>query len=205
MCHDMPLVPPSLLFQGGGGERSILGKINSKKKGAAGERELAKLLRDYGYDTRRSQQYCGVNGDADVVGLPGIHIECKRVERLNICEAMEQAINDSGANDLPFGYDFPTVFHRKNNCEWLVTMRLEDWLDLCMSGSWTIHYHLKRSEKYSLYDEIESAYKVPELLRFDFSTVCHEKGENEWLVTMKFVRWIYIYHEWESGKALEQE
>ena len=57
---------------------------NSRRKGADGERELAKKLKEYGYDTRRGQQYSGANGDADVVGLPGIHIECKRVERLNI-------------------------------------------------------------------------------------------------------------------------
>lgn len=54
--------------------------MNSRQKGARGERELAKVLRSYGYETRRGQQYCGANGDADVMGLPGIHIECKRVK-----------------------------------------------------------------------------------------------------------------------------
>ena len=45
--------------------------------------ELANLLKDYGFeDARRGQQYCGANGDADVVGLEGVHIECKRVEKL---------------------------------------------------------------------------------------------------------------------------
>ena len=104
--------------------------MNSKQKGARGERELAKILKEYGYDCRRGQQYCGANGDADVIGLPGIHIECKRVERLNIYDAIDQAKADSGKNDIPFGYDKPTVFHRKDNCEWLVTMTLEDWMDL---------------------------------------------------------------------------
>lgn len=102
----------------------------SKDKGARGERELANILKDYGYETRRGQQFCGANGDADVVGLPGIHIECKRVERLNIYEAMEQAISDSNAKDLPYSYNIPTVFHRKNGHEWLVTMRLEDWITI---------------------------------------------------------------------------
>lgn len=54
---------------------------NSKNKGA---RELSSKLKGYGYNTRRGQQHCGANGDADVVELPGIHIECKRVEKLNI-------------------------------------------------------------------------------------------------------------------------
>lgn len=106
-------------------------KINSKAKGAKGERELAKKLKEYGYsEVKRSQQYCGANGDADLVGLPNIYIECKRVEKLNIYDAIDQAKSDSGKNELPFGYRLPTVFHRKNDHEWLVTMCLDDWMQL---------------------------------------------------------------------------
>lgn len=86
--------------------------MNSRNKGAKGERELAKVLRQYGYDCRRGQQYSGANGDADVVGLPGIHIECKRVERLNIQDAVDQAKRDKRDDEIP------AVFHRKNNREW---------------------------------------------------------------------------------------
>ena len=98
--------------------------VNSKKKGARGERELSKILRDYGYNARRGQQYCGANGDADVVGLPGIHIECKRVEKLNLLDAMGQAVHDAAAGLIP------AVFHRRDRCEWLVTMRLDDWMQI---------------------------------------------------------------------------
>ena len=98
--------------------------INSRQKGAKGERELASILKGYGYPCRRGQQYCGANGDADVVGLPEIHIECKRVERLNLYEAVDQSKRDTKKEELP------AVFHRKNHCEWLVTMPLEDWMKL---------------------------------------------------------------------------
>ena len=98
--------------------------MNSRQKGAAGERELAKKLREYVYECRRGQQYCGANGDADVIGLPGIHIECKRVERLNIDDAMLQAIRDRREGE------FPAVFHRKNNGKWMVTMLLDDWKEI---------------------------------------------------------------------------
>lgn len=97
---------------------------NSKNKGARGERELSSKLKEYGYNTRRGQQYCGANGDADVVGLPNIHIECKRVEKLNIYNAISQAKADAKDNELP------TVFHRKDRSEWLVTMTLEDWMKI---------------------------------------------------------------------------
>ena len=102
--------------------------INSKKKGAEGERELSRKLREYGYDCRRSVQYCGANGDADVVGLPGIHIEAKRVERLNLSNAISQAISDSREGEIP------VVMHRKNHESWLVTMHLEDWIELYKEG-----------------------------------------------------------------------
>ena len=99
-----------------------------RERGKRGERELAGILRDYGYDCRRGQQYCGASGDADVVGLPGIHIECKRVERLNLYDAMEQSKRDAREQESP------AVFHRRDRCEWLVTMRLDDWMKLYKEG-----------------------------------------------------------------------
>lgn len=97
--------------------------INSRRKGADGERELSKVLQEYGYtEAKRGQQFCGINGNADVIdALPNIHIECKRVERLNIHEAMEQAKRDTKGK-------LPAVFHRKNRSKWLVTMELPDFM-----------------------------------------------------------------------------
>ena len=95
---------------------------NSRAKGARGERELSKVLRGYGYDTRRGQQYSGANGDADVVGLPNIHIECKWVEKLNLDKAMNQSIDDARDGEIP------VVMHKKNRKPWLITMRLDEWM-----------------------------------------------------------------------------
>lgn len=97
----------------------------SNDKGKRGERELAQFLRAHGYGgAKRGQQYCGADGSADVVGLPGVHIECKRVERLNLHDAMGQAKADARGGDIP------AVFHKKNRGEWLVTMRAEDMLTM---------------------------------------------------------------------------
>ena len=97
--------------------------INSRNKGASGERELANLLKSYGYKTWRGQQFSGANGDADVEGLMDVHIECKRVEKLNLYKAMAQSKRDASVNN-----EIPTVFHRKNRQKWLVTMELDDWI-----------------------------------------------------------------------------
>ena len=98
--------------------------MNSKNKGTAGERELAAILREKGFDARRGQQFCGWNGDADVVGLPGIHIECKRVEKLNLYAAMRQSIRDARKGESP------VVMHRRNREKWLVTQNFEDWIEM---------------------------------------------------------------------------
>lgn len=98
--------------------------MNSRQKGKRGELEAAKVLKGYGYDARRGQQFSGANGDADVVGLPGIHLEVKRVEKLNISEAMQQSIRDAREGELP------VVMHRKNRETWLVTMPLRVFMVL---------------------------------------------------------------------------
>lgn len=98
--------------------------INSRRKGAESERQLAHALQSYGYDSRRGCQYSGANGDADVVGLPGIHIECKHVEKLNLYKAMSQSINDAREGEKP------VVIHRKNRTKWLITMRLDDFMEI---------------------------------------------------------------------------
>lgn len=100
--------------------------VNSKAKGARFERQLASKFRDHGYEARRTAQYCGNTGDAsDVVGLPGIHIEAKHQERMQLYDWMEQAKRDSAGSGK-----LPVVFHKKNNCEILVTMELDDFMKI---------------------------------------------------------------------------
>lgn len=98
---------------------------NSRRKGKDGELELSRVLRNHGYDCRRGQQHKGGGDSPDVVGLDGIHIECKRVERLNIEEALAQARRDSERSG-----NVPVVMHRRNYEPWKVTMDLEQWLPL---------------------------------------------------------------------------
>lgn len=102
---------------------------SSQRKGRDGERELRDVLQGYGY-----QVECGdpvsFGSVPDLVGLPGIHIECKRVEKLNVPEAMRQTVRDSER----FRDGMPALFHRRNRQSWLVTMRLDDWMKVYKGG-----------------------------------------------------------------------
>lgn len=95
----------------------------SKNKGRRGELELAQKLNGMGYTSVKAGACTSYGQEADVSGLRGVHIECKRVERLDLTGAMQQATRDSDR----FHDGLPAVFHRKNREEWYVTMRLEDW------------------------------------------------------------------------------
>lgn len=97
--------------------------VNSRQKGKRGELELAAKLRELfpHLDVRRSQQFSGKTDDSmDLVGFPGLSIECKRVQSLNIYNAIQQALEGKGV---------PSVFHRKNHQDWLVTVRLSDLIE----------------------------------------------------------------------------
>ena len=98
--------------------------MNVKKKGNAGERELARLLCEQGYQSHRNNQaYIGGKENPDVT-LPGMHVECKRVEALRLYDALEQARRDANNHALP------CVMHRKNHAPWVVIMYFEDWINL---------------------------------------------------------------------------
>ena len=95
---------------------------NSRQKGKRGELELCKALKEnFGWDARRSVQYCGDAGDSDLIAVqaPNLFIECKLVQNLNLHKAMDLAVEQAGGMT-------PAVFHRKDRTDWLVTVRIED-------------------------------------------------------------------------------
>lgn len=104
--------------------------MNSRQKGARGEREWRDQLRAAGYTARRGQQFAGGTDSPDVIcdelcGL--IHFEVKRVESLNLAAAMEQAKRDAVGK-------VPVVAHRRNSQPWLVTLPAEALFRLFRDG-----------------------------------------------------------------------
>ena len=117
-------------------------KINSKQKGAVGERELAQLLRNQGWmDARRGVQYSGLKGDADVVGVQGIHIECKRCQQVSDEKWLQQAEHDARIGEIP------VVIYRRNHEQWKLLIR-QDLADL-------IWQTLTEEQKQVIYDRVK--------------------------------------------------
>ena len=108
--------------------RSEIGK-SSRAKGKRGELEVSKAFQAAGFpDARRAQQYNGVAaGNADILGVPGLHVEVKRVERLNLTAAYEQSARDA---ETAGKGEVPIVVHRKSREPWMVTLSLQDFLKI---------------------------------------------------------------------------
>jgi len=97
----------------------------SRNKGKKGEREVASLLREHGYeDARRGMQFKGSPDSPDVTGLPGFHIEVKRTEQCRLYDYLAQASDESGIDEIP------VVFHRQNNREWVAILSADDFLEV---------------------------------------------------------------------------
>ena len=100
--------------------------MNSRNKGKRGELEMAAFLRERGFDdARRGQQFKGGPGSPDVVGVPGLHLECKRVEALQLYPALAQACRDAGDAG-----SIPVVLHRRSREEWVAILRADDFLSI---------------------------------------------------------------------------
>lgn len=100
-----------------------MGKM-SRDKGAKGEREVAKLFRYYGIEARRGCQFHGGPNSPDVMGVPGLHIEVKRTEKLALYEALAQSMHDAGDDEVP------VVVHRRNDHKWVVILDFDDFMRL---------------------------------------------------------------------------
>ena len=102
--------------------------MNSKRKGNQAERELLKILQSYGLDARRNdQRYIGGVDNPDIsvkIGPVSVHVECKRVERLQLAAALRQAHRDAN------GHALPVVVHRRSREPWIVSMELTDLLEV---------------------------------------------------------------------------
>ena len=99
--------------------------MNSRQKGARGERELASYLRDQGWvKARRSQQYAGnpEGGSGDVVcGNFPFHVEAKRCQALKPEIWLKQAMSDAPSGKMP------SVWFRRNGSKgWMVLMYADD-------------------------------------------------------------------------------
>lgn len=95
----------------------------SQRKGRRAELELCEILRCYGYDAEPGQAL-NYGTEPDVVGLPGLHLEVKRCERLRLPDWIEQAEADAER----FGDGAPVVIFRQSRQPWRVCLRLTDFM-----------------------------------------------------------------------------
>lgn len=100
--------------------------VKSIDKGKRGEREVAALLKKYGFKARRGQQYAGGGDSPDVVhDLPWpLHIEVKYTEKFSLYKALAQAISEAKEDEAAI------VFYRRTKKQWVVVMDADVFLEI---------------------------------------------------------------------------
>jgi hypothetical protein len=97
--------------------------LHSRNKGKRGEREAAAVIAQHWNATaaRRSQQFCGRDGDADLTGVPGMHLEVKRYARIAALDFLEQAEMDATPGSVPV-----VLMREDTSTEWVAMVRVSD-------------------------------------------------------------------------------
>lgn len=101
--------------------------INSKRKGAAGERAWVQVLQEHGYTAKRTGFHQSQQGhdapDVTCHDLP-IHWEVKNTEKCQIRDWLSQAAGDCKE------YQIPVITWKSNNREWIAILTAKDLLKL---------------------------------------------------------------------------
>lgn len=94
-----------------------------RNKGAAGERELAGILKDnLGFEVKRNLGQA--RDGADDITIQKFRIEVKRQERLQVDKWSEQVESCSKSGEIP------VLAYRRNGQPWRVCLRLDDFIPL---------------------------------------------------------------------------
>lgn len=114
---------------------------HARNKGVRGELEWRDVLREHGYEAERGQQHAGGGDSPDVAGgIPGTHVEVKRVERFLLYDAVNQARRDSkGTGRLPYVAHRCNDNKRKDDCrgDWLIVLGVEDFFRIMAQAGYT--------------------------------------------------------------------
>lgn len=95
-----------------------------REKGAAGERELCRIIRDVlGVDAHRNLSQTRDSG-CDII-VPPFNIEVKRRKSIALYDWIDQAVKSTEGTHRK-----PVVICRGDGKGWLAVMRLQDWLPM---------------------------------------------------------------------------
>lgn len=100
-------------------------KINARQKGHAFERTVVQMFRSLGWHGAKTTRYGSKELDdqkVDIMGIDPFTVQCKAVEALNVHKAFSEIPDFEGA--------YRVLIHKKNRSGTLVTMHVEEWLEL---------------------------------------------------------------------------
>jgi len=93
-----------------------------RDKGKRNERAAAAVWSKVtGHPARRSVQYCGSDGTADLIAQPGLHIEVKARKSIAAVRFHDQAVSDAMDGSVPI------VMMKEDRGEFFLLVRVDDF------------------------------------------------------------------------------
>lgn len=109
--------------------------VNSRDKGARGERDFCKFLKTLSIDAERTAQRSGITGVADIVcdELHDYHFEVKCRATCDVYGFLEQAERDSGTDKYAVVcYKRQSKIHR--GLSWVAMLDMRDFIILAQKA-----------------------------------------------------------------------
>jgi hypothetical protein len=104
-------------------DRSKRGR-SSRRKGGSAERDVAAMAIAHGFTECRRNFGSGSRGGGDLIGIPGVSVEVKRQESLNVHKAFAQAEAAARPSETP------VVAFKRNHGPWLACLELSEFFAL---------------------------------------------------------------------------
>ena len=129
---------------------------NSRQKGASGERKIANLLKERGFESaRRGQQFSGTPDSPDVKcdELKEFHFEVKFIKQLRLYEFYSKALEDSGGDQCP------VIVSKAPRKPIMASMEFADWVDLIQLAKGKVDAYNNLVKNIGIWDNERQEYR----------------------------------------------
>lgn len=177
---------------------------NSRNKGKRGELRLVHEFQAWGWPARRGQQYSGANGDADIEGVPYLHIECKWCNTMKLYKWLEQSYRDARPDEIP------VVCHLRDKDIFKITLAGDRFMEIFRAYAEghdyivrDLHILTKCSHKTSVHEWLDISAR--EAGAIEIPIVYHHREEAEpFMVTLWLKDFMPMFNEYANARLLEE-
>jgi ubiquinone biosynthesis protein UbiJ len=111
-------------------------RASAKQAGTAWETTIVRALIDHGWTHAERRRLASNSDRGDIAGIPGVVIEAKNTNRLDLATAVDEATVEAANDGTPYGVAWIKRKGRTTAEDGYVVMRGETFMALLKEGGW---------------------------------------------------------------------